>query len=545
MVKWEELLKEEELNRLEYQAVKAAGENCENQKMAYLAVHYLQKGDTVIPIKEDKLIGEFPLNSDWIGDEKSGKPIVKLNESFVQINRIYHQESHLKSYVIKKRNSEEKKELSEHDLTFILGLFDNKNAEDSPQIQAVISAIRQSQILLTGGPGTGKTYTIVRMLAGMFQFTGLQKEEVVLAAPTGKAAARMSESIRDSLKELAVSDTMKEQFPDEGQTIHRLLGITDNAFSARFNQKNPLPYKVIVIDEASMIDINLMYALFQAIKSDTKLILAGDPNQLPSVEAGNVLADFCELAKREESSLKQVHLTFSHRFTDDGGIGRLAKEVNAGNSDAAFRCLNSDDSTQFIEMKSEKEFQKLISEELKEQLELLKHAKSPKEAFQYFKKKKILTALRVGKYGIEGIHKFLQNSYEANQITFKNGFPIMIKKNDYQLQVFNSDVGIILKNKEDNLRVYFEKGSEEFQDLNPYTLSNIEPAYAMTVHKSQGSEFDEVVLVLPETNEIDFVSRKLIYTAITRAKKKFTLIGSEKAFKDAVRNETKRLSGML
>ena len=545
MVNWVELLEEEKVNRLEYQAVKAAGANRDNQKMAYLAVHFLQSGDTVIPIKKNELIGEFPHLSDWIGNEQSGKPIIKINDNFVQINRIYHQETYLKSFVVNNGNVGDNQKILDADLQFILGLYKHEYQEDSPQIQAVISAIQQNQLLLTGGPGTGKTFTIVRMLAGLFQIAGLQKEEVVLAAPTGKAAARMSESIRDSLKELAVSDALKDQFPNEGQTIHRLLGISDNAFSARYNQKNPLPFKVIVIDEASMIDINLMYTLFQAIKSDTKLILAGDPNQLPSVEAGNVLSDFCELAKREDSLIKQVHLTFSHRFKDDGGIGRLAKAVNEGNSKEAFRCLNADDSTQFIEMKSEKEFQKLIYGELREQLELMKNATSPKEAFQIFKKKKILTALRVGRFGSEGIHKFIQNSYDANHISFKNGFPIMIKKNDYQLQVFNSDVGIILNNDEGSLRVYFENGSDEFRDMNPYTLSNIEPAYAMTVHKSQGSEFDEVVLILPETKDTDFVSRKLIYTAITRAKKKFTLIGSEKAFKDAIGNDNKRLSGMI
>lgn len=534
----------EDITFTESQIIQSAGDNLHNQKWVFSAIrNLLSNGNTVFNFDEDKSEIGKPEETNWIGSPESDAPIYRLGENWYQMNRLYHQEAAIREFVENRRTNFQQFHWDEDLKKWALKLFNNEQKWESPSLEAIKAILDQTLLLLTGGPGTGKTFTIVRMIAALFQMVNYSKEDIVLAAPTGKAAARMAESVRDNLDKLSVSQELKAQFPNEGKTLHRLLGITDNPLQARFNEKNKLDYKVIIVDEASMIDVNLFYALIKAIRIDTKLILVGDPNQLPSVEAGKILYDLCLLEQKKSDSIKRVHLTFSHRFKEESGIGKLAKYVNEGRAEDAFNCLSTEKDLDFKPIESKDSYRKLIKETIQKQKKLIEESETPEKAFQYFKSVKVLTALREGEFGSKGIHKLIDpNFFEmGTQIKFNHGLPIMIQKNDYFLNLFNSDVGIVLQS-ENGLIAYFESGEKSYQQFKPTVLNEIEPAYAMTVHKSQGSEFDEVFLVLPDKIDENLITRELIYTAITRAKSKFTFIGKKEVFQKAVQNPSKRVS---
>lgn len=545
MINWADLLKQEKITKIEYEVATKAGSEAKDQLAAWFAIQTMLKGNTVFSTHEKSEIGSFDSGSNLVGKIGSGKPVLLLNDDLAQIDRCFVQELELAEWIKKSSKINQTKIFTQEEIKDLVTLFDSPDVKN-PQFQAILNALNNQVLLLTGGPGTGKTYTIVRILRGLFLFGGLKKGKVALAAPTGKAASRMAESIRDSINDLKISDEIKADFPIEGQTIHRLLQITDNALSAKFNKNNLLPYDVVIVDEASMLDLNLMHALISALGEHTKLILAGDPDQLPSVEVGKILADFCEISVKS-TYINNTKLTESRRFTKESEIGQLAQFVNKNEADKAIELMKNGSQIRFIPASEPKFFHSYLKGELASQLKELEVAQNPEEAFKAFKKKKILTALRVGLTGSEGINNFFMSSPNQLKRSLKNGFPIMVTKNDYNLRVFNSDVGIYLNHDEKN-RIYFEQGAQDYRTLNPSLLNAIEPAYAMTVHKSQGSEFDDVVLVLPEIElgeSVHLYTRELIYTAITRAKNKFTLIGSEKAFRFAIGKRLERKSHLV
>lgn len=545
MIDWVDLLKQEKITKIEYEVATKAGSEANDQLAAWFAIQAMLKGNSVFSRKEKNEIGTFSKQSNLVGESNSGKPILMLNDDLAQIERCFVQENELAEWIKKSAKSNQTKVFTEDEIIELVNLFDSQDL-GNPQFQAILNTLNNQVILLTGGPGTGKTFTIVRILTGLFQFGGVQKGKVVLAAPTGKAASRMAESIRNSINDLNISDELKSNFPTEGQTIHRLLQITDNTLSAKFNKNNPLPYDVVIIDEASMMDLNLIHALVSALGEHTKLILAGDPDQLPSVEVGKVLSDFCEISSKTPY-INNTKLTESRRFTKESEIGQLAHFVNNNEADKAVELLKNGNQIRFIHANEPRKYHLFLKEELASQLKELEEARNPEEAFKAFKKKKILTALRVGLTGSEGINKHFMSFPNQLKRSLKNGFPVMVTKNDYNLRVFNSDVGIYL-NQDGKNRIYFESGAQDYRALNPSVLNSIEAAFAMTVHKSQGSEFDDVVLVLPEIElgeSANLYTRELIYTAITRAKQKFTLIGSEKAFRFAIGKRLERKSHLV
>ena len=548
MLNWNEILTEEQIQQdaVPIQIARKSSKSEQDQLLVYQAFKQLLDGntcfDTSIEINGHIFNGESSL----LGDVDSGKPILKIDKSRAQLDRIFKQETLISNWIKSVSNDMEGIALSDLDKQFLRQLFSNTD-ETNPQYQAVLEAINNRLVLLTGGPGTGKTYTIVRIVAGLLLHTNLTAEKLVLAAPTGKAASRMAESIRNEITTIKVNDELKKQFPTEGFTLHRLLGITDNPFNARFNKINPLPYDVIIVDEASMIDINLFNALINALSPHSKLIIVGDPNQLPSVEAGRVLADFCEIAEKT-TFIKHAKLVESKRFDSKSGIGNLARLVNENKSnevDQLFDTLQ----LEFIPASTVNEYQKSIKELVKNQISELSNSSNPKEAFAAFKKTKILTALRSGLLGSEGVNSLLMDNKDHFGSLMKHGVPIMVTKNDYNLNLFNSDIGVYL-NSEGKGRIVFESAMGEYRKVNPSLLQNIEAAYAMTVHKSQGSEFEHVILVLPDLSTQQsaaeaLITRELIYTAITRAKEKFTLIGSLEQFKRAIGKSLNRKSALV
>ncbi|QGG74457.1 exodeoxyribonuclease V subunit alpha [Pseudomonas syringae] len=499
-----------------------------------------------------------------------------------------------------------------------------------PSPQAVIDwqklacalATRKGFSIITGGPGTGKTTTVVRLLA-LLQAPAVQSGQplrIRLAAPTGKAAARLTESISQQVKSLDVSDDVRQKIPSEVTTVHRLLGSRPGTRHFRHHAGNLLPLDVLVVDEASMIDLEMMANLLDALPAHARMVLLGDKDQLASVEAGAVLGDLCRDAEEgfyspdtqawleavsgedlgkgglrqgdaQQHPLAQqvVMLRHSRRFGQGSGIGQLARLVNQQQDQQARALLSagSHDDLFALALKGEQDlkFERLVLDGLgrgeqgpqgyRHYLNVLaaerpaddsalddacwtrwtRWARSVLSAFDAFQ---LLCAVRKGPWGVEGLNQrithalFSAKLIESEQQWYE-GRPVLMTHNDYGLGLMNGDIGITLRLPERDgegkqvLRVAFPRndGSEGVRFVLPSRLNEVETVYAMTVHKSQGSEFAHTALILPEAlNPV--LTKELIYTGITRAKHWFSLIEPRQGiFEEALRRKVKRLSGLM
>ncbi|NRA22638.1 MAG: exodeoxyribonuclease V subunit alpha [Oceanospirillaceae bacterium] len=450
-------------------------------------------------------------------------------------------------------------------------------SSEQPDWQRIAAAVTTNHLMtvISGGPGTGKTTTVTKLLAIYIenQLAIGHRPIIQLAAPTGKAAARLSESIAQAKNNLPISEQVLSLIPEQGKTIHRLLGARAKSKKFIHNSDNPLLVDLLVIDEASMIDLPMMANIMDALSSQTRLILIGDRDQLASVEAGSVLGDICALPKiacysKQLSALLATscdyqadsstgypfadHLAFlkkSYRFSVDSGIGELARVCNAGDVEGVERVLQ----TPFNDLNwlgadaDEKQLLKQILQGYSDYIALMKDALSPTELLAGFNRFQVLCALRVGPFGVESINQQLEHYFEKQQLKdLENrwyvGRPVMITRNDNQMQLYNGDIGIACKDPQNGqLKVWFEQGGE-LRALLPSRLPAHETVFAMTVHKSQGSEFNHVMLVLAQSAKV--INRELIYTAITRAKEQFSFLGVVKVLKQAVALTTKRSSGL-
>lgn len=461
-------------------------------------------------------------------------------------------------------------------------------------------AMRNHFTLITGGPGTGKTFTVARLLALLFATADdASRLRIALAAPTGKAAARLKQSIDQALGDL--SKKMEGELPlaaladrlPPAVTLHSLLGAQPDRRRARHHAGNPLDVDVVIVDEASMVHLEMAAALLDAVPGHAMLILLGDKDQLASVEAGSVLGDLCRDAKLgcysgstaeyvlqasgesipEELvcgggplAQQTVMLRTSRRF--QGEIGALAAAVNEGDAQAASACLRqaADPAVAWLERASHAQLLNLALEGRMQvdhsylaYLELLREAPAGNEAdrmqwiraiLDAFDRFRILCAVREGEWGVAGINQaveqFLaQKGHIRRNGEWYTGRPVMVMRNDYGMGVFNGDIGITLPDpaRSGSLRVYFADG-DSCRSVLASRLPSIETAYAMTVHKSQGSEFAHVAMALPqEVNPV--LARELIYTGITRARSAFTLATPEASvFIHAVEQKTRRASGL-
>jgi len=445
------------------------------------------------------------------------------------------------------------------------------NGDINWQRVACANTVRNRFSVITGGPGTGKTYTVVRLLTALQHqtlFLGLPPLRVSLAAPTGKAAARLTESIESELNTLrgdAKLATLKDALDSikpEGKTLHRLLGVKPNSRSFKHHADNPLRTDVVIVDEASMIDIEMMTALLKATPKQARLVLIGDKDQLASVEAGAVLGNLCSGADQghyhTETAqwLQQVAdiPDFPTELIDDNGerrlqhvvkfrksyrffgpIADLASAINRQDDGAVQQELeqarNADDehSVQLYEVNSldAPEFTELVrGSRSSPRLESFNHfddyAKAVLDANTDFQ---ILTALREGPWGVKAVNQKVGDILGVNANSWYEGRPVMVTKNDYGLKLNNGDIGIALKDPEHgHLRVAFPDQEHGVRWVLPSRLTHIETVYAMTVHKSQGSEFKHTVMVLPD-HDSPVLSKELLYTGITRAKERLSLVG--------------------
>ena len=450
---------------------------------------------------------------------------------------------------------------------------------DPYQKKAVEIVAKNSLSMITGGPGTGKTYTLARIIAILNQ--AYPNIRIALAAPTGKAAQRMKEALQNSFNdeklETFLSPELKNITPI---TIHRLLGL-GNQHQPKFNAKQPLPYDLIIIDEASMLDLNLANMLFLAIPDQARLILLGDAQQLASVDVGNVLADLQDIKALAEN---RVNLVTSRRFKDGALIGEMAKFIQAQTAQDYANVLEKFESAivpattlQAIALSTDMP-DTIQLEYLPEETpygttwdvyydQLFYGFDSYVQAIQHyinqdnldvsvdhvvkrFDDYRILTAIRHSALGLSMLNlqmeqRFLAKSNQIKQGDWYVGRPVMMTYNDYQLGLSNGDIGICLKRHDFNnapFEVYFP--SLEKWILATRLPKNIETAYVLTIHKSQGSEFKHTAVVLDEM-ATKLLSKELIYTAITRAKSVVSLLVNKTAFRTALTTKTLRKSGLL
>ena len=466
-----------------------------------------------------------------------------------------------------------------------LSLPENLNEQ---QVTAITVANNNAFSIITGGPGTGKTYTVAQLVMALQQATesrGDDRESIrfstdsaslALAAPTGKAAQRMQESLQSAIDAADIELQLQE-----AKTIHRLLGIGRTG-RPRYDANNPLGEDIIIVDEASMLGVELANYLVSAVKPGARLILLGDANQLAAVDAGAVLADLCHIPVLQPI---HVELTESRRFSADSGIGKLAYQINRANTDtqAIWQLLKSDAALRFQNVNNMNTIQAAASKDndKKNSLSNEKILKKVSSSYQNFIKEvkrlqnnsveksmpdsmentvaslmkafnqfRVLSAGHNGEWGDHYINNYLTQWHltelklPLGQNTWFHGRPVMVLQNNYELGLFNGDIGFCLQIGEGNsrLEVFFENKAQGIAVdlLNDEVIAT---AYAMTIHKSQGSEFDHVAIAF-DNSHVRLLSKELIYTAVTRAKKQVTIYSTKHAFEKAVQTPTKRHTGL-
>ena len=407
------------------------------------------------------------------------------------------------------------------------------------QRSAAIMAINQNFCIITGGPGTGKTTTVVKILA-LLQELSDQPLLIALAAPTGKAAMRLQESIGSNKATLPCTATIKSAIPESVTTLHRLLGAKPASPYFRHNAKLPLVYDLVVVDEASMVDLALMSKLLDALKPGARLILLGDKDQLASVESGTVLADLTLALPQQTLELRK-----SHRF--DGDIKKLATAINNQQDIEAWELFQSDNENIAL---LETDLIDYITQQQIAYLQLITKEADFSEIYKAFNRFQALCATRLGKNSVSDITLAVEKSLSEKKLIHLSGLwysgrPIMITQNNAALQLYNGDIGICLRDKEqDNqLRVFFQQADGSIKKYLPARIPHCETVFVMTIHKSQGSEFDEVLIILPETHT-PILTKELLYTAITRAKKTIKLVANASVFYSTVRKRVQRVTGL-
>jgi len=460
---------------------------------------------------------------------------------------------------------------------------------DNWQKVAVLTAILKNLSIVTGGPGTGKTYTLAIILTILFELEQKKSGKLIrisMAAPTGKAASRLLESIHSAIDSFDMQDAVKSALPREVHTIHRLLKTIPGSPYFRYNAENKLPLDVVVVDEASMVDLALMSKLFQAIPSSTRIILAGDKDQLASVAAGSVFGDLCDrkrvhgfssgflkklteiggqdlrdplIHQPDQAGLQDsiVILRKSHRFDTGSGIHKLSQAVKKGDHKTALSVLRDTDQTGtfLIEVHSAMEFYEHLTDTIIAGYRNYLQSDNPLAALQAFKQFQILCAVNEGPFGVRTVNRMAEQVLAQHNLIEPDGRrdgqwyagrPVLIKKNDYQLGLFNGDIGITMRDPDSNrssLFVFFPGAHGHLKRFLPYRLPEHETVYAMTVHKSQGSEFDKIVLILPQ-KDFPVLTRELIYTGLTRAKQHVSIWGTESILRSAITRKIERTSGL-
>lgn len=420
------------------------------------------------------------------------------------------------------------------------------------QKAAALCACLSGFCVITGGPGTGKTTTVRKVLNILGELSD-SPLNVAVTAPTGKAANRLNETLSGTEGLKAV-------------TLHRLLGITGSRDRSRFNPDYPMAHDVVIVDEASMVDLKMMSELVNSLKPDARLILLGDKDQLSSVMPGSVLGDICtasdtDVFTPERADLIKsyadtevsvgttaisditVALTESHRFDDLEGIGKLAKTCRKGDGDAAADVIMNDTTGRIAFIPADGDVMGFFRRYVIDLHKSITTESEPQNMLAAAARSIILCPNVTGRFGTQAINSFALSALSREGLRsstekYFHGQPVMITENDYSMNLFNGETGLVVK--QDGMKAYFAGREKPVGVMRMPAWTNV---YAMTVHKSQGSEFDHVILVLPES-ESPIATRELFYTAVTRAKEKLTVISTETAIRNYLNKRTERFSGL-
>lgn len=449
-------------------------------------------------------------------------------------------------------HDDELRALKEDGTDAVAPLFPGANADDR-QIAAARTALRRKLTIITGGPGTGKTYVLARILA-LLVAGGLRSDFIRLAAPTGKAADRMRGAVEDALAAMqGLSGRDREalhRIAARNSTLHALLGHNPSRARCRYNASAPLPCDVLIVDECSMVDLFLWKAMLEALPDHARLILLGDPLQLQSVGLGNVFGALVAHADNEDSALRGalVRLTDSRRFKDRPGIRRLAETLEDGDATGAEKLLRGaenspEDGLAWIESDAAMMPYKKLPDPIRAAIETVARADSPRDALEALGKVCILAAHRRHFLGAEAVGKTIARELAARHAGPAGrppNEPIIIAVNDPETGLRNGSVGIIHTDDQGNRRAWFPHG-DGLRPHHPGALPEYAPAWAITIHRSQGSEYDNVLVLLPH-DESPLATRELLYTAITRAKRNVIIAGSMAAVRAAVTRPENRVA---
>lgn len=523
----------------------------------------LLAGQVVLPEQPDWCFPSWP---DWeqqlrsclvVGFPGEYHPLILDEQGRLYLYRYWHYEQQLATGL---KQMLATPPLSQPDILAagLQRLFPTPMATPDWQQLAATTAVLNRFAIVSGGPGTGKTTTVLKILALLLE-QGCQR--LVLAAPTGKAAARLKEAIRQRKNQLMVTPAIRQQIPEEALTLHRLLGYQAGSIHFRHNKENPLPYDVVVVDEASMIDLALMAKLVDAIAPTSRLILLGDRDQLASVEAGSVLGDLCQCATSQrttdfngrlsQSTLAQavVVLQHSHRFNAHSGVGQLARAIQQGHDNQAVNILKDETfpDVTLQPLPTTLDFDTPLGALIEAGFTSYLSAPDPETALQSLEHLRVLCARRRGPWGVVKMNHIIeqglgQKGWLLLDSPWYHRRPVLITSNDYRLHLFNGDLGVVWRDSTET-KVWFRQPDQSLRAIAPQRLPAHETAWAMTVHKSQGSECEQVVLLLG-TEPHALLTRELVYTAVTRARQTVYIGGDAARLQTAIQQVITRHSGL-
>ncbi|MCD6185755.1 MAG: exodeoxyribonuclease V subunit alpha [Deltaproteobacteria bacterium] len=465
-------------------------------------------------------------------------------------------------------------------------LFPEKEERTDWQRLALLNVLFNNFTVITGGPGTGKTTVVTKIITILLTLAKGKKLKILMAAPTGKAAARLSESITDFKEKIDCPAHIRDAIPTDTFTIHRMLGTISHSPYFRHNSDNPLSADIVIIDEASMVDLPLMSKLVQAVPEEARLVLVGDKDQLASVESGAVLGDICNrgnlgsFSDKFANRIKKItgenindtldlqHISSSYsirdsivdlkknyRFSGKSGIEELSRYVNKGDAEGAFSVLKKGNGVKWRAIDTGENLQNNLKELVLEGFSGFLKTDDPDEAIAKLNAFKILSPVKKGPFGVFFLNEIVEQILSGEDLIktehspadqWYRGRPVLITRNDYNLKLFNGDIGIIMHAdvvNRNELYAFFPDPSGGVRRFLPWLLPDHETVFAMTVHKSQGSEFDNVIMILPEKDN-PILTRELIYTGITRARENLTIWGREAVLKAAISRRIERASGL-
>ncbi|MDR0673985.1 MAG: exodeoxyribonuclease V subunit alpha [Zoogloeaceae bacterium] len=549
------------------------------QKAGFALALAASEGEIRIALADLSLDAAALRESGVAGDSSSGRPLIMDDAGHLYLARYFFAKARLDAGLLARHHAVPPPpgEGARQMLARLFPPLAAQGAEDE-QRRAVALALLRRLVVISGGPGTGKTFTVARLLACLLADAPALR--VALAAPTGKAAARIQESMRLCAQDLPPE--IVRRLPPNAVTLHRLLGLDVEGGAARHHAGNPLALDVLVVDEASMLDLMLAHQLCAALPPRARLILLGDRAQLQAVEAGSIFTAFqtcTDLSAATRAAIAEltgeaepvrandaedvtpspfqdavISLTQSRRFPPESPLGRLARHLAAGEAQAALALLDQ----KHVELcylessggtRASAEDDRLAAGYAAywEALSKWQVGNDPKPLFQALERFRALCVVREGERGVSGVNRALGAALAAFGRSRRErddgllpGQPILIRRNDATLHLFNGDIGILLERGEDDalFACFPAHDARDYRWLPLSRLPAWESAFAMSVHKAQGSEFDHVALLLPGT-ENPLMTRELLYTALTRARQSITLLGNRALLKNAMAREQK------